>query len=329
VKAYGFSEQLRASEEEKNRILSDQNIMLDKLVKLRTQEIETQNEEIMSNIEFISQRNEQLEEAKKIIEQKNHIIETKNRSLGLEVEKQTQHLRESNRELIKNINQLEQFSYTVSHNLRAPVARLIGLTNIVKHANGQVESENILQKITQSSQDLDQVLRDLIMTIELKKEIQNSLSEISINKLINKTLTLFQDELTDHIITVTIKASVLNSVSAYLESILFNLVSNAIKYRDPNRNLKVEITTHYQHEFFVLTVKDNGVGLDVARNKRDLFAFYKRFHFHVEGRGLGLYLVKSQVELLGGSIEVTGEVDKGTTFTVKLKHNLVSVPIVL
>lgn len=326
VKAYGLSERLRASEEEKNQILSVQNETLEKLVKLRTEEIATQNEEILSNLEYISQRNEELQEAKQIIEQKNQIIESSNRSLGLEVEKQTHYLRESNRELIKNINQLEQFSYTVSHNLRAPVARLIGLTNILHHPNNKQESDHILEKISDTSRDLDQVMRDLIQTIEIKKEINNSITDISVDSLISKTLELFQDEIKDQTISTQVSAPVLKSISAYLESIVFNLVSNAIKYRDPKRPLRIEIASHYEEEFFVLSVKDNGLGLDVDRNKRDLFNFYKRFHFHVEGRGLGLYLVKSQVELLGGSIEVDSKVEKGTTFTVKLKHNLNSIP---
>jgi signal transduction histidine kinase len=326
VKAYGVSEKLREAQEEKNEILSSQNITLEKLVKERTDEIETQNEEIQANLDFISHRNQQLEEAKQIIEQKNRLIESRNQSLGLEVEKQTKHLRESNRELIRNINQLEQFSYTVSHNLRAPVARLIGLTNILQHSNGKEEADHILEKISDASRDLDQVMRDLIQTIEVKKEINNSITEISIDALIKKTLELFQEEIKDHSVAIQMKAPVVKSISAYLESILFNLVSNAIKYRHAKRALHIEIATKYHDKFFVLTVGDNGLGLDIDRNKRDLFNFYKRFHFHVEGRGLGLYLVKSQVELLGGSVDVESVVDKGTTFTVKLKHNLDSVP---
>jgi signal transduction histidine kinase len=99
-------------------------------------------------------------------------------------------------------------------------------------------------------------------------------------------------------------------------------VSNAIKYRSLKREPKIEITTDYNKEWVDIRVMDNGMGLDLDRNKRDLFNFYKRFHFHVEGRGLGLFLVKSQIELLGGTIQVESEVDKGTTFTVRLKHNL-------
>jgi signal transduction histidine kinase len=324
VKAYGTSEQLRQASEEKNKILANQNETLERLVKERTDEIAAQNEEIQSNLEAISRRNQQLEDAKKIIEQKNQIIEVRNKGLGLEVEKQTKYLRESNMELIRNINQLEQFSYTVSHNLRAPVARIIGLTEILKHADGKVEEENILNKIADASRELDQVMKDLMVTIEMKKEINNALVDIDVNDHIEKTLGLFNEDIVANNINiaVTLHAPNLKSVPAYVDSIFYNLMSNAVKYRNPGRPLKLEIATAYQKEWFVLTVKDNGIGLDVDRNKRDLFSFYKRFHFHVEGRGLGLFLVKSQTELLGGTIDVQSTVDVGTTFTVKLKHNL-------
>ena len=323
-KAYDVSVKLIQAQEEKNLLLQNQNETLERLVKQRMQEIEAQSEEIQSNIEAISRRNEQLEEAKKIIEQKNQIIEARNKGLGIEVEKQTQHLRQSNRELIRNINQLEQFSYTVSHNLRAPVARLMGLTKIIDYARSNDEILDIQKKIYDASHELDEILRDLVLTIEIKKEINNALVEISLDQAIRKTLNLFQDEIKDNQVSIKVLSEVkkIKSIAAYLESILHNLISNAIKYRNMNRVSRIEISSAYQGEWVEIKVKDNGLGIDLDRNKRDLFNFYKRFHFHVEGRGLGLFLVKSQVELLGGTIKVESEIDRGTTFIVRLRHNL-------
>jgi K+-sensing histidine kinase KdpD len=327
VRAYGTWERLRQSEADKNRILLNQNVTLERLVSERTEEIATQNEEIRANLESISQRNEQLEEAKKIIEEKNRIIETRNKSLGLEVEKQTGNLRESNKELVKNINQLEQFSYTVSHNLRSPVARLIGLTNILQYITNPGETKDVMSKITASAHELDLVLKDLVRTIEIKKEINNSISTILVDEVVNKTISQFDEEIKTLGINLKIdlKARALHSIPAYLESILFNLVSNAIKYRNPVTPLVIQINTYYKAENFVLTVQDNGLGIDLDRNKREMFAFYKRFHHHVEGRGLGLYLVKSQVDLLGGTIDVSSIVGQGTTFTITLRHNMAGV----
>jgi signal transduction histidine kinase len=324
IREYKTSKRLTESEAEKNKILASQNEMLEKQVALRTEEIATQNEEIFANLEFISQRNEQLEEAKKIIEEKNRIIESRNVNLGKQVEKQSGNLRESNRELVKNVNQLEQFSYTVSHNLRSPVARLIGLTNVLNYAKNPEETQDIINKITHSANDLDLVLKDLVRTIEIKKEINNSTASIVIDELVNKTIAHFDEEIKS--LNGTIKSNLLartlKSIPAYVESILFNLVSNAIKYRRPQKAPLINIATRYEGDKFILIVQDNGLGIDLDRYKRDLFTFYKRFHHHVEGRGLGLYLVKSQVDLLGGTIDVLSAVDQGTTFTISLKHNL-------
>jgi signal transduction histidine kinase len=327
LRTYKVSEQLRQSEAEKNGILSTQNETLERMVAIRTEEIATQNEEIISNLEFISQRNEQLEEAKRVIEEKNRIIETRNKSLGIEVEKQTGNLRESNRELVKNINQLEQFSYTVSHNLRSPVARLIGLTNILQYITNPEETKDVMSKIATSAHDLDLVLKDLVRTIEIKKEIHNSIATIPVDDLVNKAVLQFEEDIKalGAQIKLNLEANSLKSIPAYLESILFNLMSNSIKYRHGIRLLVVRISTRYEADKFVLTVQDNGLGIDLDRVKRDLFAFYKRFHHHVEGRGLGLYLVKSQVDLLGGTIDVASVVDQGTTFTITLKHNMAGV----
>jgi signal transduction histidine kinase len=325
-KGYDISDRLIKAKEEKNLLLLNQNETLEKLVKERTDEIATQNEEIQANLDAISKRNEQLEEAKMIIEQKSQIIEARNKGLGIEVEKQTKYLRQSNQELIRNINQLEQFSYTVSHNLRSPVARLMGLTEIIKYARDNEESYDIQKKIYDASQELDKILRDLVLTIEIKKEINEALVEISLDQLINKTINMFQDEIKSNIIDVVVSSEVkkIKTIAAYMESILHNLVSNAIKYRNTNRPSRIEIASTYMDELVEIRVKDNGLGIDLDRNKRDLFNFYKRFHFHVEGRGLGLFLVKSQVELLGGTIKVESEVDRGTTFIVRLRHNLES-----
>lgn len=327
VRAFGTSERLRKSEEEKNKILINQNVTLERLVKERTEEIATQNEEILSNLEFISHRNEQLEEAKKIIEEKNRLIESKNKSLGQEVEKHTGNLRESNRELVKNINQLEQFSYTVSHNLRSPVARLIGLTNILQYLTNPQETKDVMSKIASSAHDLDNVLRDLVRTIEVKKEIHNAIAPISIPELVTKVASNFEEEIKvlDVKLNIKLEAEMLKSIPAYLESILFNLISNAIKYRNPIIPLEISIETKFDGPYIKLSVQDNGLGIDLDRNKQNLFSFYKRFHHHVEGRGLGLYLVKSQVELLGGTIDVVSEVGRGTTFSISLKHNLIAV----
>jgi anti-sigma regulatory factor (Ser/Thr protein kinase) len=99
-----------------------------------------------------------------------------------------------------------------------------------------------------------------------------------------------------------------------IQSILYNLLSNAIKYRSPERGLEITVTTHHKGNETILKVRDNGLGIDLASHQRNVFKLYRRFHTHVTGKGLGLYLVKTQMDALGGTIEVQSELNVGTTF---------------
>jgi hypothetical protein len=110
---------------------------------------------------------------------------------------------------------------------------------------------------------------------------------------------------------------VIYSVRPMVHSILYNLISNAIKYRASTRRPEITITSDLRQNY-VLEVKDNGLGIDLKRYKDSLFKLYKRFHFHTEGKGLGLYLVKLQAETLGGKVEVQSEINESTHFKVFL-----------
>ena len=105
----------------------------------------------------------------------------------------------------------------------------------------------------------------------------------------------------------------------YLESVLLNLFSNALKYRSPNRLLSIRISTEISASGLVLYFNDNGLGLDLERLKGRMFGLYQRFHNHPDSKGMGLYLVKSQLEALGAKIEVESTVDIGTTFKITFK----------
>nr|WP_199082397.1 HAMP domain-containing sensor histidine kinase [Pedobacter sp. ASV19] len=103
---------------------------------------------------------------------------------------------------------------------------------------------------------------------------------------------------------------------AYLDSILLNILTNAIKYRSPDRTPEIRIKAYSGQSETVLEIADNGVGIDLKRHKHDLFGMYKTFHQNKDARGIGLFITKNQIEAQGGRIDVESQVDRGTTFRV-------------
>jgi light-regulated signal transduction histidine kinase (bacteriophytochrome) len=106
-------------------------------------------------------------------------------------------------------------------------------------------------------------------------------------------------------------------IPSYLESILVNLITNAIKYRHPERSPVIEIYTYIENDSTFLMVKDNGVGIDLEKYGNRIFHIYQTFHNHKDAEGVGLFLVRNKIESLQGSIAVQSEVDKGSTFTIR------------
>lgn len=114
--------------------------------------------------------------------------------------------------------------------------------------------------------------------------------------------------------------SVLNTNKAYLESIFLNLLTNSLKYKSNERTLKIMITARKINDAVELNFKDNGIGIDLNKNKGKVFGLYQRFHDYPDSKGLGLYLVKSQVEAMKGTIGIQSQVNKGTTITLTFKN---------
>jgi signal transduction histidine kinase len=108
-----------------------------------------------------------------------------------------------------------------------------------------------------------------------------------------------------------------HSVKAFIQSIFYNLLSNAYKYRSPERALSISVNARKLNDTVEITVSDNGLGIDLTKHRDSVFKLFKRFHLNADGRGLGLYLVKEQVEALGGTIDIQSQPDVGTTFIIR------------
>ena len=200
---------------------------------------------------------------------------------------------------------------------------MLGLINIHHLSADDIDKASIFSLLEKSAQSLETVIHDLNKIIDIRKEKFNISEKIDLEKEVNliiQSLNVFIIE-NEVNVKVDFQTAEIISIKAYINSILYNLISNAIQYRSPDRKLKIKISSRRVLDFVVIQVSDNGLGIDLGRFKGDLFKLYKRFHSHIEGKGLGLYITKQQVEKLNGRIEVESNPDRGTRFSVFIKES--------
>lgn len=287
---------------------------MEQRVSERTQKLQEKQKEVIK-------QNRQLFEQQQTIEQQNQQLSLLNENLERIVSTRTGELRKANLALHKRNQQLEQFAYIISHNLRGPVASIIGLIKLFDRSNVKgVENLQYLDFLDQSAVKLDAVISDLGQVLSLEQHLDKNLREINLLKVVEGVLTKLHMQVLEArpSVQLDLQAIVINSHPAYLESIIYNLISNAIKYRKEDDPLQLIISSWKQEDTVFITVSDNGMGIDLEQYGSRLFSLYQRFHIEKEGRGLGLYMVKRQVEALGGNISVESKVGEGSTFTLAM-----------
>ena len=251
----------------------------------------------------------------------NAILEEYSNDLKRQVEERTKELVNTNMELVSQNNQLEQFGYIIAHNLRGGVARILGLTGLINGKSFEpAKDQDILKLLHGSAKELDTTIYDLNSILEIKKGVQNSFQVLNFSDRFTKVKSILKDKIQESETTIQEdfeSAPTCYAIPAYLDSILYNLVSNGIKYRSAERKPVINIKTAKEGGKIVLTVRDNGIGMDLTKLKDKLFTLYQRFHHHVEGKGMGLFLVKTQVEALNGTIEIDSKVNEGTSFKIQ------------
>lgn len=283
------------------------------------------NEELLRRQSEIIEKNEEIAIQNQKLNQHKHEIESINSSLEDIVAKRTHEIRESIKTLTLQNQNLEQFSFIVSHNLRAPVARLKGLASLMHYDLCKQDLNSVTQMIKEASADLDIVLSDLTHIINIKSRPLENREIVNLSDLLDGVMALIQDDINSTKAKVEVElndALEILTIGPYIRSIFTNLLTNAIKYRSPDRNLVIQILGQTTKGFHRYKIIDNGLGIDLRNgNATKIFGLYQRFHTSIEGRGLGLYLVKTQLESLGGQISVASTPDNGTSFTISLPIN--------
>jgi PAS domain S-box-containing protein len=237
----------------------------------------------------------------------------------LEAEKETliKDLKSHNEELLR-------FAYIVSHNLRAPIVNIALLLDLYNESNpADPENKEVIDNLKISTNLLNATLQDLIEVVSIKKQKLPKVETVNFNLLLNNIEKSLFNQLKESGIKIHKDFNGLeemNYVYAHLENFLMNFLTNAVKYRHPDRTPEVWINTNKDGDYCIIRFEDNGIGLDLKRYGDRIFGLYQRFHNHVEGKGMGLYLVREQIRANDGKIEIDSEVGKGTVFRVYLKN---------
>lgn len=315
------------------KIIEEQNEALEQTVNERTEELRhrqeeaiAQNEKLRAQSLELQHKNQALEEAQSIIQTQNEKLRDYTDNLEKEVAARTMEIRLANHELADNVQKLEQYAYITAHNLRAPVARLLGLIHLLEIKPAQENDQEIgeiIGRVKNSATELNDVIKDINTILEVRKEVNAELAICNIEEKINKSLLMLKEtiEKQEAEVSLDLREKEVFTNPVYLDSIIYNLLSNAIKYRHPDRKPQITIQSklNQTNEYIIVSVIDNGLGIDLEAHRDKLFGMYRRFHANHEGKGLGLYLVKSQIESLGGRIKVESTVNEGSCFSLYFK----------
>lgn len=237
---------------------------------------------------------------------------------------------EEEQQLLLNLTQsqnqrLQNFAYIVSHNLRSHSGNIKALMDMIFHDKPDLKEYQLAQMMRHSTDNLFETIDHLAEVALLITNKEKHLEKIPLREVAQKAIRSLSVSEINHQVTINNlipdEWAVL-AVPAYLDSIILNLLTNAIKYRSDKRLANITFSAIKSKNFMTLMVQDNGLGIDLERHRKKLFGMYKTFHKHPESRGIGLFITKNQIEAMGGFIDVESKVDEGSIFYVNFKHEI-------
>lgn len=220
---------------------------------------------------------------------------------------------------------LKNFAHIVSHNLRSHSGNIGMMLELLLFENPELANNELIELLGVASNNLKETIQHLNEVVLINTSITEHLVNLNLNQFIESTISnlsaiAIMDDVTIH---NTIHSSInVQGIPAYIESILLNFITNGIKYRSKERESYIKIYSTCENEYTLLNIEDNGIGIDLKKNRDKLFGMYKTFSDNIDARGIGLFITKNQIEAIGGKVEVKSELNIGTTFTIYFKNDL-------
>ena len=214
---------------------------------------------------------------------------------------------------------LINFAHIVSHNLRSHTANFSMLLDFLINEKDENEKKRIMDMLSNASDNLMDTLENLNEVVDISTNVNLEKKSINLNEQITRVeqnLAAFLHKNNTNIINNIPNELNVKAVPAYMESIILNLVTNAVKYKHPERDPRITLSAKATNDVTIFSIQDNGLGIDLNKYGEKLFGMYKTFHNNKDARGIGLYIVKNQIEAMGGNITACSEVEKGSTFNV-------------
>lgn len=251
-----------------------------------------------------------------------HLLNAEKRKL----EESNNELVDLNHKLEDQAKQLQEFAYISSHNLRSPAGNIQALLDFY---NSDPTEENLgllLEKLDVVSNDLMETINDLADVVRIKNEISKEVSVLFIPKLIEKAKESLSQRIKEKNAQFEVELNGIESIEAsraYMDSIMLNLISNALKYSHDDREPLIRITVRKDQDRLLFEFEDNGLGIDMEKHGNKIFGLRKTFHRNRDSRGVGLFITKAQVEAMGGDIIVESKPQVGTKFTIELPAKMI------
>ncbi|WP_062542004.1 chemotaxis protein CheB [Rufibacter tibetensis] len=235
-------------------------------------------------------------------------------------------LKDTNAHLLRVIDDLDNFVYTASHDLKAPIHNIEALLRelqleLPNEKSNLEEVQQIMNMMQGAIERFKKTIANLTEITKLQNDHSTDVTTVNLARLVQDVALDLEPMMKETNAQVQVEVSNCPEVSfseKNLRSIVYNLMSNAVKYRSPERTPVINLLCEKEDNNVVLSVKDNGLGL-TSEQQEHLFSMFQRFHDHVDGSGIGLYMVKKILNNAGGKIEVESQIGEGTTFKVYLK----------